>query len=264
MVRPPFTEIAPGHWVENCPVCVQLPVASRGQAGSFESSSPFADHESHRRTAPASALAAAQSHLERSPRPNRAESGDSSRAHELQEQLRELLTWAQQTGKVIPADRYLTPDEAGAEHRVFFDEVHSSAIKVTNPNRCGMSYPHGEPEAATPGEYLERWRLHNAVFGDDTELEGIIESFAGLAVVMRQRWIVGTVPTMEDITGLMRDLGFQPTALPECVYRAEDDIAVMDCHEGNFLLGENGIVFPIDVIPVRPDTGLKKRLGIHP
>ncbi len=260
--RPAFVEVSPDHWVEACPVCTVLEIANESDSDRIQTTNTH--HESTRRTAPPSTLESAQSYLGTSASPDRKEQDSASRASQREEQLRALLVWAKETENLIPADRYLTPDEMGAEHRVYFDTLRCLAIKVTNTNRCGMSYCNGEPDSATPLEYLARWQMQNVIFGDDAELEGVIESPSGIALVMRQRWIVGIVPEEERITALLGRLGFEQTLLPECYYRASDDIAVMDCHDGNFLMEASGLVVPIDVIPLHPDEGLKQRLGILP
>ena len=262
--RPPFSEITPNHWVENCPVCVESSIASSKHSDTISEPPAPHDHENRPRETPPSALEAAQSLLERSPRSDRPQSGGESREEQRQNQLRELLVWAKSVGKLIPADRYQTPDEVGAEHRVFFDPDQSSAIKLTNTNLCGVSYPDGEPGAATALEYLKRWRMQNELFGDDADLEGVVESPSGISLAIRQRWIVGTVPTLDEIAQMMSLLGFEATLVPECYYRASDDIAVMDCHDGNFLRDENDVIIPIDIIPLHPDAGLKQRLGLLP
>ncbi len=207
-------------------------------------------------------LESAQAYLAAGAGPDSQESGIASRASQRQKQLRALVAWAKGAGCLIPHERYQTPDEMGAEHRVFFDAQRQMAMKVTNSNRCGMTYVNGEPEAALPSEYLERWRLQNAIFADDAELEGVIESIAGISLVIRQRWIAGTVPEDHQITGLLADLGFHLTHQLECYYRPKDNLALMDCHEGNFMLGDDGLVYPIDVIPIIANEILKDRLGV--
>jgi peptide/nickel transport system ATP-binding protein len=260
--RPAFNEIAPNHFVENCPVCVGSPIVSSKFPDSLTQNPTSPPHEEPHRKNPSNALESAKDYLRRSARSDRSQPSGEIRETERQEQLRALVTWAMESGRLIPADRYLTPDDLGAEHRVYFDPELSSAVKVTNTNRCGMCYEMGEPVAATPLEYFCRWELHNLLFADDAELEGVIDSPSGVALVMRQRWIVGSVPTQEQIAESMSVLGFGPTSIPECFYREEDNMAVMDCHDGNFLIGEDGEVLAIDVIPVPADAGLKQRLGI--
>ncbi|TLD72850.1 ABC transporter ATP-binding protein [Phragmitibacter flavus] len=255
-VRPPFAEISPDHWVEKCPVCAGNEIANASGV-SYNLS-----HEQDSGTDPRGALESAQSHLGRGQGANRQEPDSADRTRQLKNEFDSIVAWAKGAGRLIPADRYQTPEESGAEHRVYFDPEQSSAIKITNANRAGMSYPDGEPHAGLPAEYLERWRLHNLIFADDVTLEGVIQSPAGVALVVRQCWINGTVPEVWQIADFMNELGFQATLLQECYYRAADDLAVMDCHDGNFMLGDDGMVYPIDVIPLRPDANLKQRLGI--
>ena len=254
--RPAYAEITPGHWVEACPVCAGLEIANRT---TIHYSS---NHEQPAPTNPPGSLESAQSYLAASKGTDCSEPRSESRESKRQEQLRAIVAWAKTSGKLIDCDRYQTPDEMGAEHRVFFDAATNAAIKITNTNRCGMTYLDGEPVAALPLEYLERWQLQNQLFADDAELEGVIESPSGISLVIRQRWIVGSVPREDEIIALMQALGFQTTALPECYYRATDNLAVMDCHDGNFMLGDDGKIYPIDIIPLHPDEGLKQRLGI--
>ena len=150
----------------------------------------------------------------------------------------------------------------GAEHRVFGDDSRVAAIKVTNTGRCGMTYRFGEPEAATPVEYLQRWQLHNLVFNDTVWLEGVMESAAGICLVVGQNWITGEVPSEEQVHDFMLRLGFQATALPESYYRASDGLAALDCHQGNFIIGLDGVTYAIDVVMVVADAALKARMEV--
>jgi hypothetical protein len=36
----------------------------------------------------------------------------------------------------------------------------------------------------------------------------------------------------------------------------------MDCHTGNFISGRDGIMYAIDVIPVKADAALKRRMEV--
>ena len=229
---------------------------------SFSLSSLFG-HEQNTGKDSTGSLESAQAYLAASARADRKEPGVANRASERQRQLRALVAWARAAGCLIPHERYQTPEEMGAEHRVFYDAKRQMAVKVTNSNRCGMTYLEGQPDAALPSEYLERWRLQNVIFADDAELEGVIESVAGISLVVRQRWIAGAVQEDHQIAQLLADLGFEATHQLECFYRPSDNVALMDCHEGNFILGDDGLVYPIDVIPVLADEALKEHLGVH-
>jgi peptide/nickel transport system ATP-binding protein len=254
--RPGFVEISPLHWVEGCPVCTGMEIA-KPQADSYHQ-----QHEQQSGTNPSGTLEAALAHLVRGSGADRTPSGREGWDAERHRQLDSVAGWAKNAGKLIPADRWTTPEELGAEHRVFFDEARSCAIKVTNNGRCGMTYRQGEPEPATAVEYLERWLLHNKLFADTVWFEGVVETPAGYSLAVGQVWIEGDVPAVEDVESFMRTLGFDTTALPECYYRAADDMAVMDCHTGNFISGRDGIMYAIDVIPVKADAALKRRMEV--
>ena len=173
-----------------------------------------------------------------------------------------MATWAQRESKLIPPERWTGPIESGAEHRVFYDEVRNCAIKITNTGKCGMTYRDGEPAAATAMEYLDRWILHNRVFDDQVWLEGVIEGPSGISLVIGQAWIKGAVPDSEVICTHMEERGFSPTNLPESYFRREDNLAALDCHEGNFILGEDGVFYAIDVVIQLADNALKAYMEV--
>ena len=255
-IRPAFVEASAGHWVEDCPVCTGIEIAN-AESNKYDST-----HEQHIGTDPSGALETALAHLGRSPGPNSPPSGRESWDAERQRQLSILARWAQDSGKLIPSERWVTPEELGAEHRVFYDPSRSSAIKITNSGKCGMTYRQGQPEAATPIEYLERWLNHNSLFADTVWLEGVMQTPSGPCMAVGQIWIEGEVPAVETVESFMKGLGFEKTALPECFFRSSDSMAVMDCHTGNFILGNDGILYPIDVIPVKADATLRERMGV--
>ena len=156
-------------------------------------------------------------------------------------------------------------------------------IKLTKPNCFGFTvgaewfFDDEKDEAelkpalpgATPLEYLERLRLHNAVFGDRIELLGIIDKRQALLVVTSQPTIRGSATPGAEIVWFMRQLGFMP--LPRvsvgrldarAFLRDSDGVAAFDCHPANFLTCEAD-VFPIDVI-VPASEELRAALSNHP
>ena len=263
-IRPAFVEASAGHWVEACPVCTGIEIASSPKELKIAFEPSASNNEDHCRTTSESALESAICHLRSGEGTGGSSPGSQSRESQCQVQLRALAAWAKSASKLIPGDRFQEPTALGAEHRVFHDQPTGCAMKVTNLGKCGMHYESGEPVPATPLEYLTRWHLQNEIFGDTAEFEGVMETPMGWSLVMSQRWVTGDVPTENDVSEMMKGLGFETTALAESFYRAEDDIAVMDCHDGNFVKLDDGMVLPIDVIPLHPDTGLKERLGIVP
>jgi peptide/nickel transport system ATP-binding protein len=262
--RPPFVEVSPNHWVEHCPVCAGLEIAAPQSFAIIKSVNSDSDHEKPSRTTPESSFESALGYLSTSKSTSGAASDGQSRKVQCQSEFRTLAAWAKSSGKLIVADRFQQITAQGAEHRVYHDQTNGLAYKVTNLSLSGMSYDQGEPVAATPYEYLNRWLLQNEIFGDTAEFEGVIEAPHGYNLVVSQRWITGDVPTEDEIKNFMSHLGFVSTALPECFYREEDDLAAMDCHDGNFVKLENELVVPIDVILQYSDQALRTRLGIAP
>ncbi len=70
----------------------------------------------------------------------------------------------------------LPPDEEGSEHKVWFLPEESRFVKVTRPDFFGRSvlYRQDEDSHASPIAYLERWQLHNELFGDNVEFIAVL------------------------------------------------------------------------------------------
>ncbi|MCB1209707.1 MAG: ATP-binding cassette domain-containing protein [Verrucomicrobiales bacterium] len=253
--RQPWKECGSGHGVEAC-ACFASGLVSSSDTSYTQT------HEQQPRTDSPGALESALAILAGSPGTDCTPPPGESRNAELLRQLEFLRDWAKAEGKLIPANRWETPEELGAEHRIFYDTVRHAAIKVTNASEAGMTYVEGIPVPALPTEYLRRWQQHNELFADFAWLEGVMETPAGVCLVVGQQWIEGDVPTIENLDTVMGEWGFKTTALPECYYRASDGIAVMDCHNGNFIKGRDGIVYPIDVIPVVADAALLEKMEV--
>ncbi len=262
-VRAPFVEVTPGHWLENCPACAGMEIASQGEPDRIPlSTSPEYDATSP--TPSPSALESALHHLRGGADAGAAPRDRADRESARKEQLRSLAEWAKDSGRLIAADSFSQPVAMGAEHRVFYDQERRLALKVTNVGMCGMTFVDGEPSPALPVEYLERWQLQNDLFGDVAELEGVLIAPAGVSLVISQPWIVGGAPSVDEIRELLGIAEFLPTTVPESYYSARLQLALMDCHEGNFVKTPEGLVVPIDVIFVRLDDGLRKLLEVTP
>jgi oligopeptide/dipeptide ABC transporter ATP-binding protein len=257
--RQPWKECGGGHGVEAC-ACFAKEVETCGEIG--QSSEGNRIDEKQTGTNPSGALESALAYLGAGAGADPIAPGGERRAQERSEQFGRLLEWAGQQGRLIPGERWLTPEELGAEHRIYFDSARQCAIKLTNTGQAGMTYCFGEPVAATPFEYLRRWQMHNELFGDQVWLEGIVDTASGPCLAIGQPWIEGGVPEAADIAGLMSELGFERTADPEHFFRPTDGLMVMDCHEGNFIAGVDGLLYPIDVIPVRGDKALIAKLSL--
>ncbi len=258
--RQPWRECGEGHGVEAC-ACFAAELAPA--TGAHQN--PKKDHSNENQTGTdkAGSFESALAYLNSSPGANLQTPGGERRAQERAEQFGKLLEWARQQNKLIPADRWLTPEVLGAEHRIYYDEARHCAIKLTNTWQAGLTYHLGEPVGATPAEYLRRWLRHNELFADQAWLEGVVDTPSGPCLAVGQVWIEGDVPQVSDIAALMRDLGFQSTQDAEHFFRPSDGLLVMDCHVGNFILGKDSLLYPIGVIPVEADAPLLAKLGIE-
>ena len=114
----------------------------------------------------------------------------------------------------------------------------------------------------TPSEYLQRLALHNQVFGDDYRYEGIVSKGDGKFDLVVSQPVIkadssGPKPTAAEIERYFVARGFEPVAGQEgkTYYRASDNLAVFDAHEGNLIRTAGGVL-PIDVVPVHPDDRL--------
>ncbi len=103
---------------------------------------------------------------------------------------------------------------------------------------------------ATPIKYLERLLLQNQVFGDDIELEGVVEpSFALIRIITSQQAIQGRPAELEEI-----EVFFSQRDFKRCFWRGRniwfrnaDRIICADTHGGNILVTQDGEMAAIDV-----------------
>jgi hypothetical protein len=178
------------------------------------------------------------------------------------ESFRRLQRWAQENGCYFPDLQPLK--EGGREHDLTFDPVSSSWLKFTKPSAAGyvVSFDFGHPDLrpALPLEYLERLNLQNRIFADDVSFVGIAGAKHDFRIVTRQSDIPGGAATDPEIIQLMTgELGF--TLLPrkfsvgyaESLAFLREDVAVFDLRAANVVKMENGLIVPIDSIPVRLD-----------
>lgn len=178
------------------------------------------------------------------------------------ESFRRLQVWAEESGCHFPGLQPLK--EGGREHDLTFDPVSSSWLKFTKPSAAGyvVSLDFGQPDLcpALPLDYLERLALQNRIFADDVSFVGIAGAKHDFRIVTRQSDIPGAAALDSDIVRLMtEELGF--TLLPpkfsvgyaESLAFLREDVAVFDLRPANVVKMENGLIVPIDSIPVRLD-----------
>ena len=150
------------------------------------------------------------------------------------------------------------PDDEGNEHQIWFVPDLTRVIKVTWPDFFGLLVLHrpDEEELASPIAYLERWCLHNELFGDRVRFVGVLEESGQMRLVIEQQAIVGIPATLEQINDFFISNGWKRfTAGGEAAYfDPAREVAISDTHRGNLILMESGLLAPID-LRVQPLSG---------
>ena len=149
--------------------------------------------------------------------------------------------------------------------------------KFTKPNGAGFAIEVVDEVVimlpATPLQYLDRWRAHNAIFDDDVELVGVSKyTPGGLSLVVFQRDVQGEGPSWDDMENMFVDgLGLRRLRVPETLGGYESRayfsgrIGVFDVRPVNCVQTGSGLVVPIDVIPQffnRREATTLKRLTV--
>ena len=141
---------------------------------------------------------------------------------------------------------------------MWFQPETDTYLKVTWPDFFGMLVLHrqDEEEQASPIAYLERWHLHNELFGDRVRFVGVLEEDGRLRLVIQQRAIEGEPATLEQINDFFTGNGWQRfMANGEVAYfDPKRQVAISDTHRGNIILMDDGLLAPID-LRVQPLNG---------
>lgn len=150
-----------------------------------------------------------------------------------------------------PLELLRSPDDEGNEHQVWYFPDSASFVKVTWPDFFGLLviYRPDEDERASPIGYLERWLLHNELFGDSVSFLGAWEENGRLRLVIRQPAIAGEPATLEQIDSFFTQNGWlRFTAGGEVAYfDAKRKVVISDTHRGNLILMSDGLLAPIDL-----------------
>ena len=176
----------------------------------------------------------------------------------LAAEIEALRLWAEGSGRFCKfEDLNRPPDAFGFEHEVWFQKSggdNPRVLKATYANSFGV-IPNGRE--AMPIGYLERLQLQNRIFGDDIELEGVMEpGFALIRVITSQQAIQGRPAEPEEIEMFFSQRGFQRCFwLGQNVwFRNDDRVICADTHGGNILVTKDGDLAAIDV-PAMPAPG---------
>lgn len=183
-----------------------------------------------------------------------------------------LWRWASDAGVCYPGLQHVEP--GGREHDLTFDPDSQTWLKFTRPSNAGFHIEF-DPDRArftvSPGlplEYLERLLIQNQLFGDLTTFVGVGGTLHRPRIITRQRRVVGDGAPEAEIIQLMVDiLGFAPlprhlsVGYQNALAFIRDDFAVFDLRPANVVKTYDGILVPIDVIPVRVDEAMRERFG---
>lgn len=170
------------------------------------------------------------------------------------EELGIFRSYAEESGLFLsgpPPELSSPPNDEGNEHQVWYLSGTETVLKATWPDFFGLLVIHRphEEHKASPIAYLERWHLHNEVFGDQVVLIGTLQTDAGLRLLIRQPAIAGTPATDEQIQRFFTDSGWQPFIVGgnTAFFDPERSIVISDTHRGNIILMEDGLLAPIDL-----------------
>jgi len=171
------------------------------------------------------------------------------------------LEWQDRTGggQVYPEDSLGEGREKfeGNEHRIFQSEDGRRAIKLTRPPNFGAR--------GSLADYLDNLVLNNFLWGDDLRVEGIVETPAGLQLIVSQPWIfnepwLDEAGAYSEIHRFLTGLGFREVRLHTFQRDAADQspTMLMDARPANILKdAESGLLIPIDVHIAAPECELK-------
>jgi hypothetical protein len=150
------------------------------------------------------------------------------------------------------------PDDEGNEHQVWFQAETNTYLKVTWPNFFGMlvMYRGDEEDRASPIAYLERWQLHNELFGDSVEFLGVLEDHEKLRMIIQQKAIQGEPASLLQINDFFTQSGWKRFFTNDEVayFDPERKVVISDTHRGNLILMDDGLLAPID-LRVQPLSG---------
>jgi hypothetical protein len=177
------------------------------------------------------------------------------------EELGIFRTYAQEAGLCLaqaPDALNRPPDDEGNEHQVWFQADSAGYLKATWPDFFGLLVIHraDEEQKASPIAYLERWLLHNELFGDQVSFLGALESDFGLRLLIHQPAIAGVPATDEQIRQFFTESGWKPFVIEGHIafFDPERNVAISDTHRGNLILMDDGLLAPID-LRVQPLSG---------
>ena len=158
-------------------------------------------------------------------------------------QSESLLRWAENTGRLLQSSELARLIGGfkilggGLEHRVYFRKRRGRVFKITKPPYFGQKW--------YLADYIRNLVWSNALFEDDIQFEGVIESTDGVSIVISQPFIIGKSPSPEQIADWFTQQGCVSHGTNKWRYPGGSEIS--DAHTGNLILSRDGTLFPIDL-----------------
>ena len=189
------------------------------------------------------------------------------------ESLRRLVRWAEKAGCFYENLQPLIG--GGREHDLTFVESGLNWLKFTKPSAAGyiVSFDSGTPalEPALPLEYLERMILQNELFADSVAFVGVAGTRLQPRIITRQPHVAGEAASPDEIIEMMvADLGFRllpprfSLGYTDSLAFVRDNVAVFDLRPANVVRTQDGVIIPIDAIPVALNALGRAILGAPP
>jgi len=144
------------------------------------------------------------------------------------------------------------PDDFGQEHSVWFNPSDACYYKLTHSGFYGLNVVYRDEcdRYATPFQYLERWLLHNQMFGDSVEWLGCFrEKEESISLLIRQPAVEGVPASDVEIHDFFKEVGWVPFRIggEHAFYAQENGIVISDTHRGNLVKTHGGLLVPIDL-----------------
>lgn len=184
--------------------------------------------------------------------------GGSTYYHEELAVFRQLAAEQKLFLQTLPDELSRVPDEEGNEHQVWYLPDVKAVLKATWPDFFGLLVVHrpNEEPKSSPIAYLERWHLHNRLFGDDVRFLGALDTDQGLRLLIQQPAIAGIPATEEQIQRFFTASGWKRFIIDHNIayFDPERRVIISDTHRGNIILMDDGLLAPID-LRVQPVSG---------
>lgn len=183
-----------------------------------------------------------------------------------------LSAWADESDLWLPGTRLTRIERGRMEHDLVYEGTSPHRVmKLTRWPNFGF-YPNCDPSLVsgmasdwfalrpgTPLQYLRRMALTDQLFPAlEHRLEGFVMLDGQFRIVISQRFIEPVAASPRAISAFFTGAGFKQL-LAEAWYRAADNVAIFDASSTN-LLEFSGHLFPIDILPVRPDGIMLERI----